>query len=518
MSVSNTENWDVTLSTALSQDGVDIWHKNDEKRMLTPLEGLRHPVEEEGPYFAHTAPTRLLEGDCPYHEDCRRVPIDMYLGEDAKIELLSRNTYNVQRIFCQRVGSLLRNMIMSSSNGIDAIVYHFLKEFGYDSGQSHAHGLVWQKSSEAQQSLLKMQDGMALNEMEINGVCQLADRTVTASLNEGNLATAFPDLTGGRSVEIVALAKLVQVHNCNEKCLMENDTDGCLYHFPRLPTEHTLICSPIETSMDKDAVWFLESQCRKIKMNVRSVLKELKESGEIDHTSLAQVLLQALGPVDAQGPDDDGRYPFKQNGLFPQYPQFARRIQMLEDIGHPYPVMFALYNTAISTGTWHVEGEIVYQLVLKRSVSESFTVDYNPYLLECMKSNMEVRYVTHTPSLLVKYVTKAANKPNIDRVIEDIRRAGGPITGASVATHAQNYRKVSLPEAFFRIDSRLFLSNTNIQVVNVNTNFPNNRGTMYQLSNEGQIHLPGREGLFVLVENTLTKYGKRYDAINYCFA
>ena len=122
---------------------------------------------------------------------------------------------------------------------------------------------------------------------------------------------------------------------------------------------------------------------------------------------------------------------------------------------------------------------------------------------------MEVRYVTHTPSLLVNYVTKAEQKKNIESVIEDIKRTGGPITGASVATHAQDYRKISLPEAFFRIDKRLFFSNTNLQVTYVNTNFPHQRGRMFKPSNHGQIQLQGRDGNFELVEGTLVKYAKR---------
>ena len=120
-----------------------------------------------------------------------------------------------------------------------------------------------------------------------------------------------------------------------------------------------------------------------------------------------------------------------------------------------------------------------YQLRLKWSVSESYTVDCNPYLLEFMRSNMEVRYVTHTPSLLVDYVKKAGHKPNINKVIEDIRKAVGLVTGASVATHTQDYQKVSLPEAFFRIDTRLILSTSNIKVVYVKTSFPTKCGTMY---------------------------------------
>ena len=122
---------------------------------------------------------------------------------------------------------------------------------------------------------------------------------------------------------------------------------------------------------------------------------------------------------------------------------------------------------------------------------------------------MEVRYVAHTPNLLINYVTKAEAKPNIKKVIEDIRKSGGTITGASVAARAQDYRRVSLPEAFFRIDSRLFFSNTNLQVVFVNTNFPDKRGTMYKLSPDGLIKLPGREGSFELVKGSLASYAKR---------
>ena len=78
-----------------------------------------------------------------------------------------------------------------------------------------------------------------------------------------------------------------------------------------------------------------------------------------------------------------------------------------------------------------------------------------------------------------------------------------------VATCAQDYRKITLPEAFFRIDTRLNFSNTNLQVVFVNTNFPNERGSKYEPSHEGEVQLPGRDGLFKLVEGTLAKYGKR---------
>ena len=510
VTLTNSDQWDVVLSTALCQDGWNIWHRNDEQKRLRLLDGQVHPDEEEGEYFSHALPSRLLEDDCPYHEDCKRTPIDNLLGNEAKQKLLSRNSYNIQRIFCQRTNSLIRNVIMSASNGIGGIAYHFLKEFGSGGGLAHAHGLVWQEDSQAKRGILKMQRGESVNRLEEDAVCHLVNTTVTASLNAENLAADFPDLDYGRCIDIVGLAKRVQSHSCGEKCVMQNDSDGCLYHFPRLPTETPLVCSPIESTMDENEAWYIESQCRNIKVNVRAVLKELDKNGELQNTTLTDVLLQALGLVDDLGPDEAGWYRFNDGGLFPQCPRLLGWIQILESAGHPYPIMYALYNTALCTATWYVEGELVYQLVLKREVSEAYTVDYNPYLLEGMRSNMEVRYVTHTPHLLINYVTKAENKPNIERVIDDIKNAGGPVNGARVASHAQDYRKVSLPEAFFRIDTRLSLSNTNVQVNFVNTKFPHLRGSMYKQSHGGQIQLPGRNGSFVLLDSTLAKYAKRY--------
>ena len=512
VSLTNTDQWDVVLSTALSQDGWNVWHRNDEQKRLRLLDGQVHPNpdEEDGVYFVHALPSRLLEDDCPYHENCKRTSIHNLLGDEEKRKLLSRNVYNSQRIFCQRTNSLICNVIMSPSNGIGGIAYHFVKEFGSGGGLAHTHGLVWQKDSQGKQALLKMQHGEPVSMLEEEAVCHLVNTTVTASIVAENLAADFPDLDDKRSRDIAELAARVQSHNCGEKCIMQNDSDGCLYHFPRLPTETTLICSPVGSTMDEYEAWYLQKQCRSIKTNVRDVLKELYKNDELQNTTLTQVLLQALGPVDDLGTDEAGWYKIKDGSSFPMCERVANWIQILQGTGHPFPIMYALYNTALCTATWFVEGELVYQLVLKRAVGEAYTVDYNPYLMEGMRSNMEARYVIHTPHLLLNYVTKSENKPNIETLINNIKRTGGPVTGASIASIAQDYRKVSLPEAFFRIDTRLTLVNTNIQVVYVNTKFPHLRGLMYKPSSEGHISLPGRSGLFKVLESSLAKYSKRY--------
>ena len=83
---------------------------------------------------------------------------------------------------------------------------------------------------------------------------------------------------------------------------------------------------------------------------------------------------------------------------------------------------------------------MVYQLVLRRTVAEAYVVDYIPYLLEAMQSNMEVRIVTHTPHLLIDYVTTAEKKPGSHIVIRDLQEKGEPISAAKIVNHARDFK------------------------------------------------------------------------------
>ena len=74
--------------------------------------------------------------------------------------------------------------------------------------------------------------------------------------------------------------------------------------------------------------------------------------------------------------------------------------------GSEHASLLALYYASLLTSTWRVKGDLVYQLLLKRKVAECFTVDYNPFVLEAMGSNMELSLVMFTPHNLVRYITK----------------------------------------------------------------------------------------------------------------
>ena len=504
VSLTNSDAWQEFLATALSQDGRNIWHKDDE-----PGEGPPGPSEAD--YFDHISEAPPTDSNCPYHDRCMRVPINQVLDRDTQKDLMARNTYSLQRIFNQKTTSLIRHLIMSEVNGINAHSYHFVKEFGEALGLAHCHGLVWQCTVAAEdEALTKMHQGLVLTEEDKVIVADnLAPRTVTACLAAKELAKCFPDLTGLRSEEIVRLAAQHQVHACSTPCDMQNDTDGCKYHFPRLPSEYWIICSPVLPSDNRDETRHLESECRKVKMSVREVLRTLQSNGQLGVTSLDAVLLKAIGDVDAYEPTPLGFYKWKNGGLFPPCWTMTKWLLLFRAEGKPRPVLRALYHTAMSTATWHVEGNMVYQLVLKRTVAEAYVVDYNPYLLESMRSNLEVRIVTHTPDLLIDYITKAEKKPGSQSVIKDLHEKGEPISAAKIARRAEDYREVSLAEAYFRIDDTLTLAETNIPVVFINTNFPNMRGIMYQQDPSGSCLLPGRTGTFKQAEGTIAKYMKR---------
>ena len=112
ITMTNSDQWDVLLSTALSQDGYDVWHAKDEKRLLG---GGDEPSVNE--YFVHEPGHENL---CPYHPKCRRVSIHEFLSKEDTKKLLDRNLYSSQRIFCQRTGAALRNLIMTDMTGLCA--------------------------------------------------------------------------------------------------------------------------------------------------------------------------------------------------------------------------------------------------------------------------------------------------------------------------------------------------------------------------------------------------------------
>ena len=94
---SNNPRWHITLSTALSQDEYDVWHKKDESRLLQVIEGFDEPDNLSEDYFVHLQDSdERFSGNnprdlCMYHLTCRRIPMTRLLESIDVDKLLSRH-------------------------------------------------------------------------------------------------------------------------------------------------------------------------------------------------------------------------------------------------------------------------------------------------------------------------------------------------------------------------------------------------------------------------------------------
>ena len=504
---SNNPAWKVTMSTALSQDGYDVWHEKDERHGLRLLEGLREPDSSAEEYHVHLAEAdeRLSghsPGDlCMYHPGCRRLPMSVLLdGIDVK-RLLERNGYNIQRVFEHRVRALVNNILLSPNNGLGVRWYHMVKEFTDRCVSGHAHGVAWRRHDRTEAVFKKLHDNEPVTPEEKEHVVSLANLVITATLSVDRLCDSFDQFARDRSraETVVSFAMRHQQHWCDEKCTVENDTDGCGKHFPRLPSDRTILTSPLFENHSP----LLLAECQKIKMNVRRVLSDLRALDRLENTPLVDVLQLALGePTDLC--DDDGIS--WSHGQFPMCQVLRTWIDEFRDAGVANVFLLSLYYAALSISTWRVDGCFVYQLLPKREVKECFTVDYNPFLLEAIEANMELSLVVYTPTNLVRYITKERYEGfNMKKAVEDLLKEGEDASLENVLKAIDEKRKLSLAEAFYRVDNSLFLTETNMPADSVDSDLPQRRGRHFIPDPNGRV-FPGLSGRFKAVPELFENY------------
>ena len=483
---------DVTLSTALSQDGYDVWHKKDEPDWLGAEGGFPEDYHVHMPVTDDRFPGDNPWDLCAYHPDCHRVPLSQVLeGMDVE-ELLRRNSYNVQRIFEHKVRAMVNNIILSDNNGLEGKVFHTVKEFAKGCPSGHAHGVLWRKRDETTPIFQKLHDLDEVTQVEMDRIVSLADSVVTTCLSADRLIQDFASLSPERCQLIVGYAARYQQHVCSDVCAIGKTTDGCQKHFPRLPSELTILTSPQYVLMTHDEAKWLVKECEKVKVNVRQVLTNLKHGGQLRDTTLVQVLRLALGePLENF---EDGSIVWL-HGRFPVCEILRRWENKFRTDGSEHALLLGIYYASLSTSTWRVGGDLVYQLLLKREVAECFTVDYNPFVLEAMGSNMEFSLVVFTPHNLIRYITKEQDVAfSITKSMKELSENGEDQSLENVLKVIDRARKLSQPEAFYRVDNSLSLSETNLPAESICSDFPINRPLHLIPDQRGQVFngIPGR--------------------------
>ena len=437
------------------------------------------------------------------------------LDEQNENELMRRNVYTSNRIFNARARQLINTIMTSRSSGIEARVHYTIKEFGDLSGWVHCHGVAWQKNSLTKSAILKAQEGEEpLSSSDKTTITDYAESILSVSISPYNLSKKFGSLNGQRAESISRLADELQEHFCTWKCAFEKGKEGCRHYFPRLPSEYTLIAAttlrtpdPVEEEIRN---YFL-GECAKIKEAVASEIKKTSRAA-LRTTTLLQLLLKALGDVDNSLPTE-GCYRWK-GGIFPspvfhvEYRHWIEKISSEHPHGDEHKYLFSIYYTALSTATRRKDQKEINELVMERDVKEAYVATYNPYLLEAMKSNMEVTLVLHTPDSVLHYITKSSKPPKSQS--ETSRKLNDGSVSQATKNRIEAMREVSEAEAFFRLDPELTLRETNMPVEWINTALPNKRtGSFIKAEDEDGISLPGKTGQYVKTLSFIDKYERR---------
>ena len=163
-----------------------------------------------------------------------------------------------------------------------------------------------------------------------------------------------------------------------------------------------------------------------------------------------------------------------------------------------------IYYAALSTsctGSHH--------LVSRRLPEEAMVADYNPYCLEAMQSNMEVKLILATPVKVLGYVTKGGRAGKNDFVADALDRQRFSSHGKRLAARAREMREICESEAFFRLDRQMHLSDSNASTVWVNTDFPAGRKSSFVRVEEGGIELPNRPGEYERTSRIEDKYERK---------
>ena len=314
---------------------------------------------------------------------------------------------------------------------------------------------------------------------DIGPLLDLAANSVSVTLSADELATSFPCLGRQLAEEVAALAGRFQIHRrCGSDCQreVESETETCRLFFPQLPTFFHVIasCPALSTAQDEKALERVESLHAAVKLEMR----KRREAGTLEADDsprgLALLLLAAAGRPETN----------QSNNLLWHSIQFPRDAQFVD--------FYAKWRALLpQPSTAHAELLAIYHMSLlarrqakhlpKRTLSEAYVEEYNPWMLRAARGNVSVKMVLHTPIKLYRYITKSSDGARgIRAAASELRHRGGQLNVASCdlleAKMADGYREVTLGQALHRLDPTLRLSKSDLSVVWLCADVPDLRG------------------------------------------
>ena len=309
------------------------------------------------------------------------VPIWEYLGDKAnKNEKLMNHVLLVTRIFDNRVKSFFKNIVMKSGKDEPKFKYYSYRVEFQARGMPHIHGVLWfdpdwlkeygldpdlteflednnddgdddknkkkQTKEEEEKEKMEREKKEEEKKKKEEKLIKLIDTLISCNIPDEFSPDGDENKWNERRREYVLAS---QQHDHSHTCYKKGP--NCRFHFPKLPSEQTVIAKPL-TGIDE-----------------KKKEKKLQEYGDI--------LEVARHVLDLYEKDDDFRY---EDITFKEfYGHLAIIMNMdVEDVK-------VKYNEAMSTTK---NGFVI---VLKRTVRERWTNNYHPLWSLAWNSNMDIQ-------------------------------------------------------------------------------------------------------------------------------
>ena len=365
----------------------------------------------------------------------------------------------------------LYKVVMAGYTGLGVSSYFRAAECS-KSGLMHSHGLGWKREVDQGEGSLssllgRLQAGGGDLTWEERGqVVELGRNAITVTTSVVDLRQQFPRLTLEEAEQVVVLARTVQQHHCSNHCSGSSpDGQTCGQYFPRAPSLLPLVAirPNLFTDEQKAELEALEKISEKVQELLR-LLPALHQGGQEQDPIVS--LLSLLGQVAPPPVLQPGGAYFWAGVLFPPS-------QELEQILQHCWTFAATQDEVLLLAVYHCS--LLYRRHAKfvpvRRVSESWGVNYNPWLLLAAGGNVEVELVTHTPQALYSYVTKGATSQTIPSMAEEVESRGGQKMGDMAEqlrlAEEEGWREVCLSEAYIRLDPGLHLITSNCTVTRI---------------------------------------------------
>ena len=346
------------------------------------------------------------------------IPLEDFMGNENKTDLFKNNVLTLTRIFDKRVHSFIKNIVCGPNSPFCVQYYTYRVEFQVR-GAPHVHGALW----------LDL-DRLEKHSPGIKPVMQRLQSGQVLSFEEKNIAATFVDkfVLVSSDTQLQDIVKDVQTHRHSKTC-RKGGKRVCRFEYPRFPSERTIIAQPLQR---EDFVTEQEhSEMRK------------KYCGILEKVKLQLCSLEDSGT------------------------------STLEDILKKANISKEDYYTALSISP---KGT---RVIMKRSMSDIYTNNYNCEWLRAWNGNMDLQ-VCFDHFAITTYITDYYTKDEsgTTKILKKAAEQKFSSLKDKMICLAQvflSHRQMGLSEAFYRILPSLHLSESNIKCKFVHTGFPENR-------------------------------------------